>query len=99
MYIIVPIIFGHSASKYTRSNLESGTYCPTRNSFGPQVSEHSPYLFDQLTRKRSRTTSSSMEDDLEEEEGEGNFQSNNGNNRSPSSSQGSSGWEVDQGDC
>ena len=55
--------------------------------------ENSPYLFDQLTRKRSRTNSSSMDDDMEEDE-EGGFHANN--NRSPGS-QGSAGWEVDQG--
>ena len=55
--------------------------------------ENSSYLFDQLTRKRSRTNSSSMDDDMEEEE-ESGFHGNN--NRSPGS-QGSSGWEVDQG--
>ena len=55
--------------------------------------ENTPYLFDQLTRKRSRTNSSSMDDDMEEDE-EGGFHGNN--NRSPGS-QGSAGWEVDQG--
>lgn len=54
--------------------------------------ENTPYLFDQLQRKRSRTNSSSMDDDMEEDE-EGNFHANN---RSPGS-QGSAGWEVEQG--
>lgn len=89
-----PIVCGHSGAKYARSDLDGVSFCPTRNNYGPQAVEHSPYLFEQLARKRSRTTSSSMDDDMEDEEGERNFQNNN--NRSPGS-QGSSGWEVDQG--
>ena len=94
LYVLDPIACTNSGTKYVRSDLDSVNFCPTRDGYGPPVVEHSPYLFDQLTRKRSRTTSSSMEDDMEEDEGERNLQNNN--NRSPGS-QGSSGWEVDQG--
>lgn len=90
---IAPIVCGHSGTKYSRTDLEGVGYCPTRNSYGPSVVENSPYLFDQLTRKRSRTNSSSMDDDMEEDD-ESGFHGNN--NRSPGS-QGSTGWEVDQG--
>ncbi|XP_028413472.1 nuclear factor 1 C-type-like isoform X2 [Dendronephthya gigantea] len=87
-----PIVCGHSGTKYSRTDLEGVGYCPNRNSYGPSVVENSPYLFDQLTRKRSRTNSSSMDDDMEEDD-ESGFHGNN--NRSPGS-QGSAGWEVDQ---
>ena len=90
---IAPIVCGHSGAKYSRPDLEGIGYNPSRNSYGSSTVENSPYLFDQLTRKRSRTNSSSMDDDMEEDE-EGNFHGNN--NRSPGS-QGSAGWEVDQG--
>ncbi|CAB3997406.1 nuclear factor 1 A-type isoform X2 [Paramuricea clavata] len=90
-YSQTSIVSGHSGAKYSRADLEGVGYCSSRN-YGPSVVENSPYLFDQLTRKRSRTNSSSMDDDMEEDE-EGGFHGNN--NRSPGS-QGSSGWEVDQ---
>lgn len=70
------------------------SYCSTRNNYvTPSNIDQTPYLFEQLARKRSRTNSSSMEDDMDEEDEHG-FRNNS--NRSPGS-QSSTGWEMGQG--
>ncbi|XP_046864466.1 nuclear factor 1 C-type-like isoform X2 [Xenia sp. Carnegie-2017] len=92
-YSQTPIVCGRSGTKYSRTDLEGMSYCSTRNNYvTPSNIDQTPYLFEQLARKRSRTNSSSMEDDMDEEDEHG-FRNNS--NRSPGS-QSSTGWEMGQ---